>query len=106
MRARSSSSSAWMRLLERRDLRDQRVGIAALPARPADLLGQRVAPRLALLQLGLQRADRRVVLAQLRRRRRQPAARQRPIERVGVLTQPFQVEHVRSHAQMASASGK
>ena len=58
-------------VLERRHLRHQRGGIAALPARPADLLRQRVAPRLALLQRGLQRPHAGILLAQRRRRRRQ-----------------------------------
>ena len=62
-RASSSAASSltrcspvWIWLLERADLGHHRGCIGALRAQPADLLGQRVAPGLRLLQLGLQRA--------------------------------------------------
>ncbi len=89
--------------LELGDLGDHRVGAAAPGAQAPDLARERVAARLALLQPGLQRPDRGVLLEQGRRHGRQAAAPEGPVERVRLFTQPSQIEHVSSHVAMASA---
>ncbi len=89
--------------LEGCDLGDRRIGLTAAGAQPADLTRERVAARLALLQPGLERPDRDILLEQQRRHGREAPAHECPVERVGLITQPLQVEHVMSRVAMASA---
>ncbi len=72
--------------LERRHLGHQGLGRATAAAQAANLLGERVALRLLLLQLGLQRPDRAVLGQQLGRHRRGTAARQSPVEDLRLIT--------------------
>ena len=80
-------------ILQAADLGDRGGRVAALGANPPDLLRERIAPRLLLLKLGLQGAQLLVPLEQRMRHRRDLAATQRRIERVGLVTPQSEVVH-------------